>query len=456
MPEKTLLYYWMSLYKRKKAVVLIVVISVITAIVFSKNITPVYEARTVFYVPSDSQALSFMSDTTVNMIARDKMRPDINEDASAPYIGLLKSKEIAERVHRELPQKEVQKLLISDIDIEITKEFMLQLYSRDEDPELAADVAAAYVKNFNSLLQDASLQNIQQDISLIAGQISKTKEKLVKAEEAVNLFEKENNIVSINEEINSLTSQRISFQNQLEATNILIKENIEKIDSVSEQFKREEALYSERDFVLTNPIIEHLQEKLSDLSAQINALSVELKAAHPDLLMLKSQYKEISYRLEEEIKRFISAQIKSKDTFYEELRQRLVNFLIEKNNLQATKEGYAEVIKRTSERLLELPAIKTEWDRLNEEVLRYKKNYEQLKLNLEEAEMQESRQIQFVVVVDKATPPESPSFPILWINLIVAVLFSLVAGVFYAFFIDYVEESGNIRTRKIIKELISK
>ena len=121
MPEETLLYYWMSLYKRKKAVVLIVVISVITAIVFSKNITPVYEARTVFYVPSDSQALSFMSDTTVNMIARDKMRPDINEDASAPYIGLLKSKEIAERVHRELPQKEVQKLLISDIDIEITR-----------------------------------------------------------------------------------------------------------------------------------------------------------------------------------------------------------------------------------------------------------------------------------------------------------------------------------------------
>ena len=69
--------------------------------------------------------------------------------------------------------------------------------------------------------------------------------------------------------------------------------------------------------------------------------------------------------------------------------------------------------------------------------------------------MQQARKIQYVVVVDYAKPPEKPSFPIMWINVVVALLFGLVAGVFYAFFIDYIEETSKIRTRKIIEELLS-
>ena len=139
----------------------------------------------------------------------------------------------------------------------------------------------------------------------------------------------------------------------------------------------------------------------------------------------------------------------------EQLRQDLVNLLIEKNRLDALRKGYSEVIKRVSKRLKELPGIKTGWNHLNEDVERHKKTYEQLKINLEEAEMQRTRQMQFVIVVDSAKSPDNPSFPKLWLNVIVALMCGTIVGVFYSFFINYIEEAGKMRTTKIIKEILS-
>ncbi len=454
MPEKTLLDYWIILYKRKKYIVLITVISVLTSIFLSKILPPVYESSAVFYVPSSSQSLSYLSPNAVDKLAKDTMMPAPREEASAPFFGLLKSKKIAELVHKEFPRKKLTKLIISDIDFEITEEYMIKIYSRDNDPELAADVANAYIKYFNILLHDTSMKNLESDKSLIKKQISETKENLVRAEDALKRFQEQNNIASIDDEIKNLTTQRGSFENQLELADVLIKENDEKIKSISEQLKIEKALYSNQDFSLTNPLIENLQKKLYEISANISAASVELREKHPNLLMLKQQYEDTENSLKEEVHHFISSQIKPENTMYEQLRKSLINLLIEKNRLIASKKGYSETIKRVTKKLNRLPNINTELDRLNEEVLRYKSRYEQLKLNFEEAEMQIERQAQFVVVVDTAEPPQKPSFPILWFNIIVALFGGIIAGIIYVFFINYIEETKKIRTRKIIKEIL--
>lgn len=458
MQEKTLLDFWIILYKRKRVIALITFVSVITAILTSLIITPVYEAVAIFYVPASSTPISYLSTTALNNIARDIRLPVPVETVQGTFLGLLSSKKIAQLVHHEFPQKKISKLLRSDVDFELTNEFMIKIYSKDTDPVLAANVANAYIEKLNILLQEASLENLNHDVFLIKQQISESQESLLMAEDALKRFEESNNIASIDEEIKNLTAQRISFQDKLESTDALITENEEKIDAISEQLNKEQELYSKQDFSLfeTNPLIEHLQKNLSDLSAQIASKSVDFKESHPDVLMLKRQYAETEEKLKKEIQHFVSSQIKSENTFYEELRQNLVNLLIEKNGLQALKSGYSEVIKRVNERLKNLPGIKTEWNRLNEKIGRYKKTYEQLKLNQEEAKMQQSRQMQFVVVVDSAKPPENPSFPILWLNIIVALLCGPIVGVFYAFLIDYIGETRKIRTKKIISEILSK
>jgi len=43
--------------------------------------------------------------------------------------------------------------------------------------------------------------------------------------------------------------------------------------------------------------------------------------------------------------------------------------------------------------------------------------------------------------VDEADPPQQPSFPILWLNVLVAGISGLIAGVFFCFFLNYIELS---------------
>ncbi len=358
MKEGTLLDYWIILYTRKKLIIFITIISIITSVVLSLLFKPVYEAKAVFYVPSSSPALSYLSATTTDKMARGILVPTPKEEPYGPYIGLLKSKKIAEYVHQEFPRKKVEKLLLSDTDFELSNEFMLKIYSRDKDPVLAADVANAYMKYLNLLLQEASLENLQQDRPLIERQMSETQKQLVEAEGALKRHEEKYNIASIDEEIKQLTSQRTSFQSQIETTDVQIKEDSEKIRSLSEQLKQEGVLIARENFTLTNPLIEYLQKKLSDLSAQISASSVELKESHPDVRMLKNQYKETMDRLKQETQNLVSSQIKPGTTFYEQLRQNLVNLVIDRDKLQVTMKGYAEAIKRINERLHSLPSIK--------------------------------------------------------------------------------------------------
>jgi len=455
MPEKTLLDYWIVLYKRKKAIALIAALSIITTVVISLLVKPVYEAKAVFYVPESSLTLSYMSTDAADTLARDKLIPSSKKDAAAPYVGLLKSTKIAEHIHQEYPRKKVSKLLFSDTNFELSNEYMLRIYSRDEDPVLAANVANAYMKYLNLLLQEASLKNSEQNRYLLDKQSTDSEKNLQEAKNEMKNFEQKNNIASIDEEIKNLTNQRISFQTQLENTKILIAENSKKMGSTIEQLKKEGSIIAENEFLLTNSSIEYLQQKLSDQAAQIAAASAQLEEKHYDMKALRNQYKETSDRLKREVQSLITSQIKPANSFYEQLRQNLVNLVVDQDKLQASMKGYTDTIGIINQRLLRLPPIKEKWNKLNDNIERYKKIYEQLNIDLQETEMQEARDIKYVVVVDYAKPPVNPSFPIMWLNVLIALPFGLVAGIFYAFFIDYIEETSKIRKRKIIKELLS-
>src|SRR4030042_1136974 len=190
MPEKTLLDYWIVLYKRKKAIALITALSIIATVVMSLLVKPVYEAKAVFYVPTSSLSLSYMTSGAADSLARDKLVPSITKDEAAPYIGLLKSTKIAEYVHQEYPRKKVDKLIRFDIDFELSNEYMIRIYSRDNDPVLAANVANAYMKYLNLLLQEASLKNSEQNRDLLNKQLEDSEKSLQEAKNELKNFER--------------------------------------------------------------------------------------------------------------------------------------------------------------------------------------------------------------------------------------------------------------------------
>jgi uncharacterized protein involved in exopolysaccharide biosynthesis len=453
--EKKLLDYWIILYKRKKSIAIVTVTSLLVTIVLGWLLKPVYEARVICYVPSTSPALTFLSNSPTSSLARDRLVPTSKDDDAGPYLGLLKSTRIAELTHKDFPEKKISKLLRSDMSFELSDEFMLKIYSRDSDPVLAANVANAYLKHLNTMLQDASSKNPEQDRILLTGQLTIVENKLKGAKDSLRNFSEQNNIASIDEETKTLTSQKITFQATADNTAVMIGENEEKIKASLEQLKKEGNILAENDFILSSPTLDYMRNKLSDLTAQIGGQSIELKESHPDIKILKSQYRDVTDKLKKEVQNLVMSQIKPKGSFYEELRQSLANLIIEKNRLQATLKGNKAVIERINNRIRTLPSINAEWSRLNDDIDHYRKIYDEIRTNLQEATMQEARPIQYVVVVDYAVPPKNPVFPIMWLNIAVALFFGLAAGIAYAYLIEYISETRQVRTMRLIKAIVS-
>lgn len=156
LEDNTLLYYWLILYRYRKKIVMVTFFSVSMAAFISLNLKPVYESNAMFFVPSKSLSMSYLSQNSNDKLARDVKVPFPKEEPQAPYIGMLKSKRITTAIQKEFPHKSLIRYYLSDIDFELTDEFMIKVYSRDSDPVKAADIANAYVRHLNELLQASS------------------------------------------------------------------------------------------------------------------------------------------------------------------------------------------------------------------------------------------------------------------------------------------------------------
>jgi uncharacterized protein involved in exopolysaccharide biosynthesis len=109
-----------------------------------------------------------------------------------------------------------------------------------------------------------------------------------------------------------------------------------------------------------------------------------------------------------------------------------------------------------SDRLRGFPAIKASGAELNANVERLRKTQAQLQVGLTEAQLQTARQMNMVVRLDRADPPAKPAFPIWWLNSLIALFSGTVAGIGYAFFLNYVEETRNVRTIRLVREILGR
>src|SRR5690606_9523870 len=61
------------------------------------------------------------------------------------------------------------------------------------------------------------------------------------------------------------------------------------------------------------------------------------------------------------------------------------------------------------------------------------------------------QQKQTALIIDRASPPTRPVYPIMWLNMLVAGLCGLVAGVLYALLLEHIESYKRLRTMRVIQ-----
>ena len=440
MKDLTLLEYWLILYRRKKTIYLIVFSSIIFAAILSYILPETYEAKSVFFVPRQSQDFSFYSNSP-NGIIRGRLEPQAQEEPHAPYIGLLKSNAIIDLIREIYPQKSFDRFK-KDIDFVLSDEYMLEVYVRDKDPKLAADVANAYPEMLNKIVAKFSLESTNKNSQVVKQQIEKERtQALEDSKKRLQEYQEKNKVYFAADEVTKAVELKASFVKQWDDSMISLREIVKETGSVQEQLQKESSIYVPEELVITTPLIEDLKKQLIDLEVKITGAKSDFTEFHPTVVTLKEQYTMVQANLEKEIDRLVKSQIKSSDTFLEILRQNLINLYIKKETVQARISALQNTIAETENRIKRVNAISFKLDELTREVELNKELLKNLQLMQEEVSAQEKREMQNVIVVDEADPPQQPSFPILWLNVLVAGISGLIAGVFFCFFLNYIELS---------------
>lgn len=456
MQERSLLDYWLIVYERRVVICLIVVTSIVSAFIIGQLVTPIYEARAALYIPAKLAPVSYVAGGSTATLVRDQGSPLSQEVAYKPYLGILKSVQLAQIANAQFPKKSVTKLLRSDVDFEVTDELVVRVYSRDPDPELAANIANAYVDGLNKILADSSQAQVDQEPAYIKSALRRVQEEVQKAESELKRFEGKHHLVNLDVELSALSAQKTALQEKADDTLVQIAAVSGKKRALVREIKREGQDLEASEVAMNSPQMQILRTQLAESLTKLSELEVELGSKNLQVMVQRQRKQELEKQLSEEIKRWFSSRIKPESSYSEELRQQLVNVVIEEQRLQAVSQANAQSLGRLKERLRAYPEIKASGAELNASLGRLRKMQEQLQFNLMEAQLQTDRQMHLVVPLDRAVPPGRPAFPIWWLNALIALFAGALAGIGYAFFLNYVEETRNIRTIRLIRAILGR
>lgn len=456
MQERSLLDYWLILYQRRIAIYLVIATSIAAAVLIGATVPPIYEARAALYIPAKLSPISYVTGESTSTLARQQNTPISTEDAYKPYVGILKSLQLAQMVNAQYPKKTVIKLLRSDVDFEVTDELIIRVYARDHDPALAADVANAYVEGLNRILAESSQAQVAREPEYIKSALSSVQSELKEAEAELKRFEEKHRLASLEAELAALSTQKAALQDKREDNLVTIAANHRRQKALVEEIKREDQDFEASEVATTSPVIEQLRGQLADAITRLAEMEAELGKNNVTVIAQGKKKQELEQQLSEEIKRWLSSRIKPGTSHLETLRQQLIELVIDGQRLEAVSSAYVRSLARLNERLKPYPEIKARWAELNQNTERIRGLQKQLRVNLTEARLQTEREMHLVVPLDRAEPPRIPAFPIWWLNSLIALFGGLLAGIGYAFFLSYVEETRNVRTIRLVRAILSR
>ncbi|MDI6785735.1 MAG: GNVR domain-containing protein [bacterium] len=207
--------YLNVIYKYRKVLISIFFFTTFLTFVVSLSMPKIYEAFTTILPPTKNQGNLLSKVLSQSSFGNLASLSGIG-DSKDHHISILKSRNIAERIIKKyglidyfkLKSKEEAKnmevaviTLKNATSINQEKEGLIVVKVQLKNPELASDIANAYIQELQNYLQNSSLSIQKTNRIFIKEQLDKTLENLKQAEDSLRGFQEKNKTISLNTEI---------------------------------------------------------------------------------------------------------------------------------------------------------------------------------------------------------------------------------------------------------------
>lgn len=396
MTDKTLYDYWMVCYRHKMTILVMVATAVVSAILISASLPSIYEARAMFYVPASATT------QRANTGSNDVPLPTSNQDDAKANIGILKGRDALRSIQAQFPQKSIDALQ-RNVDFTAGRDGIIHVYVRDQDPTLAATIANAYFSHFNRFLLEQMQQRAGGRSESIKQRLHEVNRQLAEVISQRNELASATGSPSLDAEGMELVRERRDMNKEL--------------DELQDQIGRRAPTdgRSEAPSLVATPVVDDLERQIAQLNIELAKARARTLPNHPDQIGLLQSLEAAKAALE-----------KKRAASLEERRARA--------------STVASMLAKREKRMKSIPQYQSRLKELDQSYRDLRDAQTFLKNSLEEATLAGIKAGQVGIMIETAYPPEIPVFPIYWLNILIAVLASLLTGMLYALLLDYIEE----------------
>ena len=301
---------------------------------------------------------------------------------------------------------------------------IIEVHYRGADPERVAAVVNTLMQTYVDENRKSRYDATMDSSKWLAGQLVDMQMKVESSQEELVRYQKEHEILGIDEKQNITMTKLDELNKQLTAAESerMDKEALYRLvetgdaDTIASGTGGLED--SDSDSQSGSSLLENLRAKQAELKIQAADLSTQFGPSYPKLTQLNNQLKEIDSQIQAEMKKI---GIKVRGKYITALqRENMLHDAFEKQKQEANK--------------LNESAIK--YNMLKRDADTYRALYEGILQKLKEAGVAAGLKSNNFRIVDRATPPSGPIEPNIPRNLMFAVILGLTSGIGLAFLLD--------------------
>jgi len=443
--EISLVELFHIIWKRKRLIISLVLISVIGALIFSLISPKIYEAKAVILLPTQSSSSSALSTPSQNLPVSIGILGI--STPSANMVAILKSKSAAEYVFSKLhlenyfkdqEYEEALNALMKSISVSTNdKENTITITVESRDPKLSAEIANTYVEALEKINASLNVSSAKNTKDFLEKQIERVKKDLDDAENRLKEFQQKNLVFDVDSESKVVIENLAKLESEKDLSSISLKvkrENFENLKRqlVNQQKIQEKDLLSITSLTATSTTLSDLRSKLISQESELALLSIDYGPEHPKVLAMKYAIEETKKVMKDELERIYKA---INNTSLSELFNLQMDIMVEESKEKALNS----VINKYQQKLSKLPDLGIILSRLLRDVKVQETLYTMLISQYEQAKIDETRESVNVSVLDYAKPPTKKSKPSTTLNVLIAGVASLFLGIFLVFFLNFLD-----------------
>lgn len=336
---------------------------------------------------------------------------------------------------------------------------IIEVKFRAHSPWEAAVIINTWVDTYQEIDKSDSHGELVETNAFLESKLNDIKNKLRLSEEALALYQKKNQVASLNKETEQLVEQLSTFETFYNQTKIDLEVTEKQIAYLSSQLDESKKNLVADMTKMSSPVLKELQRQLADLITQRAAYEAQILGAGYTLendikiKQMDNRLNAVKDRITEETQALVQNNLSGLNPLdrSQELIQQIFNLKTTSEALRAKEKSLKEVIDQYNQKLSGLPKKNIDWIRLERDVQVNSKIYEMIKERYEEIKIRQASQSGIIRIVDRATPPTIPVFPKTKVNLVLGILFGLFFGFGLAFARGFFEDS--IRSVEDIQQL---